>query len=147
MLLCEPFLRQALSFEDLESRLDAVAPKIHEIDILKKRLRDRYENAKAMEAERGRVGNILDALATVSDILPDDSYLTEFTMFNRRMTLSGVSSSASRLIELLAADSRVGNPGFIAAITREPSPGLRARNGDTDMDNDVFSIQSELVGR
>jgi general secretion pathway protein L len=66
--------------------------------------------------------------------LPDDSYLTEFTMRERKMTLSGLSASAPKLINALSTDPRIRNPAFTAPVTRSESNH-----------NDVFSIRAELA--
>ena len=87
-----------------------------------------------MAAETRRLGDALGALAAVTEILPDDSYLTEFTMRERKLTLSGLSASAPKLISLLSGDPRIRNPAFTAPVTR-------AETGH----NDVFTIRAEAL--
>jgi len=85
-------------------------------------------------AETKRLGDALEALAAVTDILKNDSYLTEYAMRERKITLSGLSSSAPKLISALSSDERVKNPAFTAPVTRQEAGHL-----------DVFAIRADLA--
>ena len=84
--------------------------------------------------EMDRTGDVLQTLATVTGILPDDTFLTDFSLRERQMTLSGRSASAPRLITDLSADSAIRNAAFAAPVTRVE--GATA---------DLFSIKAEIV--
>ena len=75
-------------------------------------------NAGFIESERSKAGRPLVVLAAVTRILPDDTYLTEMELRQRKLTLSGRSAGAARLIGALAADGEFRNPGFSAPVTR-----------------------------
>jgi general secretion pathway protein L len=77
---------------------------------------------------------MMEAVAAVTEILPNDSYLTEFTMRERKMSLTGQSASAPKLISLLSADPRIRNPSFTAPVTKSP-----------DNKRDVFAISADLA--
>jgi general secretion pathway protein L len=147
LVASEPFLRQTFSMDYIQSRLQEVALQVNEVDQIEKRIRDANGNAAAIADQRRRVGNVIEALAIVSDLLPDDSYITEFTMRARKITLTGVSGSAPRLIGLFAADSRIANPVFLSAITRQPLVAGSSSNRPNDAERDLFSIQAQLVNR
>jgi general secretion pathway protein L len=132
LVVISPFLRQSLDLADAQSRLDAIQPRMHLVDQLRRRIAGAGAGGEAVVAETRRVGDMLGALAAVTDILPDDSYLTEFTMRERKITLSGMSSAAPRLISALSGDARVKNPAFTAPVTRENN-------------HDVFSIRADLA--
>jgi general secretion pathway protein L len=134
LVMAGPFLRQSLALAAAENRLDALAPRMHEVDTLRRRIAGIGTGGDAVARENRRLGDMLAALAAVTEILPDDSYLTEFTMRERKMTLSGQSASAPRLISALSADPRIRKPGFTAPVTRADSGH-----------NDVFSISAELA--
>jgi general secretion pathway protein L len=93
---------------------------------------DAGRNILAKEQER--TGNVLQILAVVTRILPDDTYLTDFSLRERKMTLSGRSASAPRLITGLSADPAIANTAFAAPVTRI--------EGAT---SDVFSIKAEVA--
>jgi general secretion pathway protein L len=133
LVVISPFLRQSLAMQDVQSRLTALQPRMHMVDELHRRIAGAGAGGEAVVNETRRVGDMLGALAAVTDILPNDSYLTEFTMRERKMTLTGLSVSAPKLISALSADERVKNPAFTAAVTRD-AKGL-----------DVFTIRADLA--
>ena len=132
LVIVSPFLRQSLDLAEAQSQLDALQPRMHLVDQLRRRIAGAGAGGEAVVTETRRVGDMLGAVAAVTDILPDDSYLTEFTMRERKMTLSGMSNSAPKLISALSADPRVKNPAFTAPVTRENN-------------HDVFSIRADLA--
>lgn len=134
LAIISPFARQSLDFAEAQNRLDGLAPRMQMVDQLRRRIAGAGAGGDVVEAEGHRLGDPLAALAAVTEILPDDSYLTEFEMRERKITLSGLSDSAPRLISRLSADERIGNPAFTAPVTKqEPSK------------KDVFSIRADLA--
>lgn len=134
LVLTSPFLRQSLSLAAAEDQLAALAPRMKQVDALRRRIAGTGAGTDAVAAETRRLGDMLEALAAVTEILPDDSYLTEFTMRERKMTLSGLSASAPKLISALSDDPRIADPSFTAPVTR-------TENGHQD----VFSIRATLA--
>ncbi len=133
-VIASPFLRQSLALDRLQDRLELMAPRIAQVDDLRRRISGAGAGGDAVAAETRRLGDTLEALAAVTEILPDDSYLTEFTMRERKMTLSGLGASAPKLISLLSGDPRIRGPAFTAPVTRSETNHL-----------DVFSIRAELA--
>ena len=129
-----PFVRQSLATADAQDRLELMAPRIAQVNELRRRISGAGAGGDAVVAETRRLGDTLEALSAVTEILPDDSYLTEFTMRERKMTLSGLGASAPRLINLLSGDPRIRGPAFTAPVTRSETNHL-----------DVFSIRAELA--
>jgi general secretion pathway protein L len=144
LVLISPYLRQSLAMADVRERLDALALPISQVEALRRRITGAGAGGDAISTETRRLGDALEALAAVTEILPDDSYLTEFTMRERKMTLSGLSASAPRLISLLSADPRIRNPAFTAPVTRQEPVRIGQGNQDTAQ-RDVFSIRAELA--
>ncbi len=144
LVLVSPFLRQSLAMADVHDRLSALEPQMRQVEILRRRITGAGAGGDAVATETRRLGDTLEALAAVTEIFPDDSYLTEFTMRERKMTLSGLSASAPRLISLLSADPRIHNPAFTAPVTRQEPVRLGGGNQET-IQRDVFSIRAELA--
>jgi general secretion pathway protein L len=71
-----------------------------------------------VERERDKVGRPLAILATLTGILPDDTYLTEVTLQQRKVTFSGGSAATARLIGALSAGDGLLNVAFAAPVTR-----------------------------
>ncbi len=134
LVIVSPFLRQSIELAGARRDLDSLAPRMSEVNALRRRIQGASAGGDAVLSETKRVGDMLEALAAITEILPDNSYLTEFTMRERKMTLKGLSASAPHLISLLSADPRIKNPAFTDATTT-------AENGH----NDVFAIRAELA--
>ncbi len=134
LVLVSPALRQSLELQELQDRLDGMAPRIAQVADLRRRIAGSTAGGDAVAAETRRLGDTLEALAAITEVLPDDSYLTEFTMRERKMTMAGLAGSAPRLISGLSADARVRNPAFTAPVTKSETNHL-----------DVFAIRAELA--
>jgi general secretion pathway protein L len=132
LVVVSPFLRQSLDMAEAQSRIDALQPRMHLVDQMRRRIAGAGAGGEAVVNETRRVGDMLGALAAITELLPDDSYLTEFNMRERKITLSGMSNAAPKLISKLSDDTRVKNPAFTAPVTRENN-------------HDVFSIRADLA--
>jgi general secretion pathway protein L len=77
--------------------------------------------------------DILRVLAKTTEILPDDTHLTDLSLRQRKLSLSGQSAAAAKLIGAIAADPFFKDPAFSAAVTRVQGGKL-----------DAFSINAEI---
>lgn len=113
-----PFVRQAIALAGVDRELSASRVTAAEIEKLRREL-DRLSGAIGLvESERDKTGRPLVTLAALTRILPDDTYLTEVTQQQRKVTLSGRSAAAARLIGALSADEGLRNVAFAAPVTR-----------------------------
>jgi general secretion pathway protein L len=133
-VLVVPFVRQSLALAEVQTRIDALAPATAEAAGLRRRITAATAGSDVMRAQRERLGDPLQALAAVTGALPDDTYLTDLTMHQRRLTLDGQSAAAVRLIARLSAEPAIRNPAFTAPVTR--SDGGQG---------DQFSIGADLA--
>jgi general secretion pathway protein L len=138
MLACAaavlPFWRQSLQREQVEQRIAALQPRVTRAEQLRRQIASHAADNDLVAAERGRVGDVLRILAEITDDLPDDAYLTDFTMRQGKLDLAGRAAAAARLIASLSAGPAVRNPAFAAPVTR-------ADHGDADL----FSIRAEAA--
>jgi general secretion pathway protein L len=61
--------------------------------------------------------SILEVWEELSRILPDHTFLTEFRLVDGRVTLSGLSSDAARLVRIIDQSPLFAGPALAAAIT------------------------------
>ncbi len=127
-----PVVTQTQDLAETEARIAALKPSAAQAAALR-RAAAGAEDADVIARERGRVGNALGLLAVVTDALPDDTYLTEFSLHQRKVALSGESGAAAKVIVALSAAPTLRKPEFVAPVTRAP---MGAR--------DVFSIEAEV---
>jgi general secretion pathway protein L len=114
-----------------------------ELDAELTRLRPKMAGVKEMESEaeslrrqietisEGRDRHAIDALSEVTNLLPDDAYLTTFRLRGGQIQLDGFARAASELIPKLEASARFKNVKFA-------SPTTKAQGRDR------FSIAMEL---
>lgn len=127
-----PFARQAIALAAVESRIAELTADVDEVTALRHRLDAVGAEGDVVAASRARAGDLLKVLAATTKILPDDTYLTDFTLHQRKLTLVGQSADAARLIGILARDPAFKDPAFSAPVVR--------REGTQ---GDGFSISAE----
>jgi general secretion pathway protein L len=133
-LVAVPFVRQSIEMTRLGTRIAALEPLAAEVAHLRGDIEARAAGGSVVAAARDQVGDPLRALAAVTDALPDDSWLTDFVMQQRRLEIAGESRAAVQLIGRLSADPAILDPAFSAPVTRDDSGHL-----------DVFSISAALA--
>jgi len=131
--LAVPVVRQSVALAAVDDRIEALRPLTAQADTLRRRIADVRASGDAIAGQRNRSGDALAALAALTEILPDDTFLTEFALNQRHVALRGQSASAPRLLALLAADPAIRSPAFTAPVTR----GEGGR--------DQFALQAEVA--
>ena len=130
--LALPFIQQYQAETELDDRIAALRPRVTEVEQLRRRIAAEAASGDVVAAERATTGDPIAALAAVTTILPDDTFLQEFSMNQRKLSLRGHSAAAARLIAALANDPTIRNPAFAAPVTRVES-------GQAD----IFSIRAD----
>jgi general secretion pathway protein L len=133
-LVAIPFVKQSMAMMRVETRIATLGPSVAEAARLRGRIEARTAGGSVFAAAREQVGDPLRAVAAVTDALPDDSFLTDFVLQQRRLRIDGRSRAAAQLIARLAANPATLDPAFAAPVTRDDSG--RA---------DIFSISAELA--
>ena len=133
-LVVTPFAGQSLAARAQNRRIAALAPDVAAAEALRARITREAAGRDVLSAERARVGDALAALAAATAVLPDDTYLTDLTLRQRRMVMNGRSAAAARLIGLLSAAPGLREPAFLAPVTRSDTGHA-----------DLFSIRAELA--
>jgi general secretion pathway protein L len=113
-----PFVRQSFAMGSLDRALAAGRKAASEADSLRREIARLSGTADLVEKAREKVGQPLAVLAAATRVLPDDTYLTEMELQQRKLTMSGRSAAAARLISAVSADSEFRNPAFAAPVTR-----------------------------
>jgi general secretion pathway protein L len=129
-----PFVRQELTLAALERQIAAGRAAAGEADSLRQEADRLAGSADFVERERDKAGRPLAVLAAATRVLPDDTYLTEVELQKRKVTLTGRSAAAARLIGPLAADGTFRNPGFTAPVTRVEA-----------LHTELFTINAEIA--
>ncbi len=128
-----PFVQQAAQLSALDREVRLGQATAAEAEALRREIDRLSRTADLVRYAQDKAGRPIEVLAIVTRILPDDTYLTEIDLRQRKVTLSGRSAAAARLIGALAAEGKFRNPGFAAPVTRLEL--LRA---------EVFTIVAEM---
>lgn len=128
-----PFVLQSFAWNGIEARIEVVRADVTEVEQLRSRIAHSATAAGAVAAERSQAGAPLHALALLTDALPDDAVLTQLSAQQRKLTISGRSAGAAKLLGTLAAHPLLRNPVFTAPVIRDDANGA-----------EMFSIRLEL---
>ena len=129
-VLAVPLLRQSLALAAVEERLAVLKPAMDQVDATRRRIAAGSAGMGRVAAAHERAAAVPRLLGVLTDLLPDDTYLTSLALRRDRLTMEGQSATATRLIASMAAEPHVKNPSFAA-------PVVRAESG-----RDVFTIQA-----
>lgn len=129
-----PFLRQGGALAATERRIALLRPAVREADALRGRITAATAGADVLSAARHQLGDPLATLASLTDALPDDTFLTDLSLTGRKLTINGQSASAAKLIGALSANPAIRNPSFVAPVTRLETAHT-----------DLFSIRADLA--
>jgi general secretion pathway protein L len=129
-----PFVRQEGALASLDQQITVGRTAAAEADSLRQEIDRLAGSADFVESERDKAGRPLAVLAAATRVLPDDTYLTEMELQKRKVTLTGRSAAAARLIGPLAADGSFRNPGFAAPVTRVEA-----------LHTELFTINAEVA--
>ena len=129
-----PLVLQAVALNATDEDIARLQPTIKQVEALRRGQMASGAARDVVAREAERTGDLLRILATITRILPDGTFLTDFALRERQMTISGRTASAPRLITGLSADPAIRDPAFAAPVTRI--------EGAT---SEVFSIKAEIV--
>jgi general secretion pathway protein L len=113
-----PFMRQAVELAALDRAIAVGRSTAAQAEHLRGEIDRLSASAKLINGELAKAGRPLEILAAVTEALPDDTYLTEINLRRQKVTFSGRSAGAARLIGALAANGKFHDPAFAAPVTR-----------------------------
>lgn len=128
-----PFVLQSVERGAVDRQVASLRAPVAQVEALRHRLAAAAAGTDVIAAERARVGDPLQVLAAITEILPDDTFLTDLTLRGGKLEMTGQSAAAARLIASLSGDALIRNPAFTAPVTRTD-------NGRAD----IFAIRAEL---
>ncbi|HEY4173675.1 MAG TPA: PilN domain-containing protein [Rhodopila sp.] len=132
-VIAAPFVRQSLALWHVDARIRLLEPDTKTAQTLRERIAKVSSAANLVAAEHQRVGDPLGVLSVVTNALPDDTFLTDLSIRQGKLEMTGQSRAAARLIGALSTSPTIRDPAFIASVTR-------AENG-----LDAFSIHADVT--
>jgi general secretion pathway protein L len=129
-----PFVMQDREADDLRRQMTELRPRMERVQTLRRRVVTGTVDAGTVREEQRRVGDTMQVLATLTDLLPDDTFVSALTLRQRRLTISGQSAAAAGLIAMLSTGTLFRDPTFAAPVVRDPADRT-----------DTFSLKAEVA--
>lgn len=133
-VIAAPFVLNELAIARADARIEALQPRLAEVEAIRARLATTIGNAHGLAAEAARIGDPLQTLAVLTDILPDDTWLSALTLQAHTLIFTGQSAHAAQLIATLSANPAFVEPAFASPVTRADANGA-----------DLFSIRTKVA--
>jgi general secretion pathway protein L len=115
--LVSPFLRQQFALDAAARNIAAITPAAQTAEKLRRQLEIAASGQAAIASAR-RTGDALQVLASLTDALPDGTWLNDLLLKSGDLSFDGRSSNAAALIGRLSAVPGFTNPSFTAPVTR-----------------------------
>ena len=119
--LLQPTMALLLRQREVEAQIAAVQPQATQAEALRHSLDSSRDGQGLLASERARIGDVLGMLAVLTTALPDDASLSELSISQHRLTLSGEASGAAQLVLALSANPAVSDVAFTAPVTHAAS--------------------------
>jgi general secretion pathway protein L len=129
-----PFIFQQARILRTERDIVQLQPRVFEAMALRRRITRQAAGSDVIAAAEAQIGDAVQALAAVTEVLPDNTFLTAFSLSQRALSLTGQSTDPAGLIAAMSADPMMTSPSFSAPVTAAP-----AGHGS------LFSISAELA--
>lgn len=111
-----PLLQQQCQLHQLDRQLAALQPARQALVLLHRQLA-KLDAVQAIAACSGQAADPVEALAMLTDALPNGTWLNNLAITANQITLAGQSDDAARLISALADAPGFSDPRFIGPIT------------------------------
>lgn len=121
-----PFIRQHQALSAVNEAVASLTKQAEEAASLRKSIDQLSETAQFLDKERGRTGDALATLAALSNVLPDDTHLTALNVHAGKVTVTGKSPAAAKLIGLFATAPRFREPAFVSPVVQSGNDGLES---------------------
>lgn len=115
---------------EVDAHIAEIAPQVKEVRAIQQEIDELTKQLDILRAAQGR--RVTELLKELSELIPNDGYITAFNLRNDRMTLEGQARSASEIIAALEKSKRFKDVKFVSPTTRIG-------------DKERFSLQAEVA--
>ncbi|MCR4265792.1 PilN domain-containing protein [Nitratireductor sp. ZSWI3] len=125
-------------FNDALHRIDSTIEQLEadakEVRALSDRTRNRIRQIEGVREQKRQAMPIVVLWEELTRLLPDSVWLTDLTVSENRLTLTGYSASAASLLPVLEVSPHFRNPTFTAPVVKVPGA-----------EGERFTIETEIV--
>lgn len=116
--IVSPFVVQSIGFDTVAARIATYQPVVAQVRQLRGTAAAGATGNEVIAEQRRVAGDALEAIALLTEALPDNTYLTGLTFDAGKLTMDGQSKSAASLIAPLTANPRLQDASFTAPVVR-----------------------------
>jgi general secretion pathway protein L len=109
---------------ELEEAIADVQSEAREVMRIKQQIEDSSEAAGFLAMRRAAAPLVIEVVADITQILPDDTYLDRLVISKSSVQLQGKSQNAQQLIELINASTLLGDASFRGSTRLDARSGL-----------------------
>lgn len=135
VLVAAPFISQQITLFRLNHAITALNDGRAQAEDIRRRITAFTAAPAALAREEQRIGSPLHIIGTLTDALPDGTFLTALHIHERHVTMEGESAQATRLIGVLEHDAAFSDAAFSGPVTRSENKQM-----------DVFTINAKAPG-
>ena len=131
-----PILQKQNTLARMETSLAELRVQAKAADNLKTQLEQTLERSQVVVEQRRQRPTATELLEEISDVLPDDTWISRFRLNGDELELAGYSARPSALIGLLEETSSLTSVHFNGALKPDPRQG-----------RDAFNLSASIVPR
>jgi general secretion pathway protein L len=109
--------------EALRADADSQREAAREVAALRKSLEEAVAGANFLAVRKGSAPSVIELLATLTEVLPDDTFLERLNLAGTTLTMTGQSGQAAQLIERLRAARGIREAALSGAIQPDARSG------------------------
>jgi general secretion pathway protein L len=121
-LLCVaiPFWQASGAIAGLRAQMGEARRQAETAAALQKQIEAKRQEEQFLSERRRAMPTVTELLATLTQMIPDDAYLTELSINGDRVRLVGAASSATALLTLIAQSPAFRGAAFQSPIVQDP---------------------------
>ena len=116
-VIMTPFWLQGMSLQGLQAELETVRQYTREAQEINQRLRQHVGVLDVLQQHKRGLPPTIEVLDQLSQLIPDDTWLTRLEIKQGKVHIEGFSLSSSSLIAILEASSHFSNARFDSPVT------------------------------
>jgi general secretion pathway protein L len=118
--LAIPFWKASVTIDSLTAQMAAARQQAETAAALQKQIDAKRQEREFLTDRKRAMPTVTELLATLTQLIPDDAYLTELTITGDRVRLVGAAKSATALLTLIDQSPSFHGAAFQSPIVQDP---------------------------
>jgi general secretion pathway protein L len=118
--LAIPFWRASTAIETLTAQMSGARQQAETAAALQKQIDTKRQEQQFLTERKRAMPTVTELLATLTQLIPDDAYLTEMSINGDRIRLTGAANSATAVLTLIDQSPAFRGAAFQSPIVQDP---------------------------